>query len=225
MLAQPAILGETPSDHAPIACFKHPGPALSGRPIIFDAGLSFQPAVSAANLDYTWDFGDHSSASGVKVSHTYQATGTYTVTLTVKSAMGQRSIPSELTVFDQAPLYTIPYRWDNGPGTFPPNPAVNLPTADNSLSDSLEISASTSLTRHPTSANLIPLHPTIRQGLLSQPLIIGATASASFIVLLLVLARQRQKRKKLQQRRTGGPSGQSAHCRVCSQIWRNHSGV
>ncbi len=41
---------------------------------------------------YTWDFGDGAQATGAVVTHNYAAVGDYTVTLTVKDNIGQKSI-------------------------------------------------------------------------------------------------------------------------------------
>src|SRR5581483_3080530 len=43
---------------------------------------------------YAWDFGDRSSAQGQVASHSYLLTGTYTVTLTVTDALGDKSVNS-----------------------------------------------------------------------------------------------------------------------------------
>ena len=43
---------------------------------------------SAPITGYAWDFGDGGAATGVSVSHTYAATGTYPVTLTVTDSAG-----------------------------------------------------------------------------------------------------------------------------------------
>lgn len=39
-------------------------------------------------VNYTWDFGDETNASGANVTHTYAANGTYTITLTVTDSEG-----------------------------------------------------------------------------------------------------------------------------------------
>lgn len=43
---------------------------------------------NSLTLDYTWAFGDSSTATGKTASHTYDQTGDYTVTLTVEDAAG-----------------------------------------------------------------------------------------------------------------------------------------
>jgi PKD repeat protein len=64
----------------------------AGSPIVF-TGTATDPgaADTAAGFTYNWNFGDGSTASGAKPSHTYSAVGTYTVTLTVTDASGGKS--------------------------------------------------------------------------------------------------------------------------------------
>jgi len=64
-----------------------PYAGTSGTPIIFN-GTASTGAIST----YLWSFGDGHSAQGVSPSHTYTASGTYTVTLTVYGSGGQQSI-------------------------------------------------------------------------------------------------------------------------------------
>jgi len=66
----------------PVAHFTY-SPLLPkiGEEVKFDASSSYDPDGTIA--DYEWDFGDGSTASGVKASHSYREVGTYTVTLTV----------------------------------------------------------------------------------------------------------------------------------------------
>ena len=69
-----------------------PNEAPAGKPVRFDATGSYQYAsVSdrrigrAANLSYTWSFGDGKSGTGRVVEHTYPAPGIYTSKLTVRN--------------------------------------------------------------------------------------------------------------------------------------------
>lgn len=55
--------------------------ALTGETLFFDAGESYDPDGHA--LDYTWDFGDGSFASGKEVSHSFSEPGMYEVLLVV----------------------------------------------------------------------------------------------------------------------------------------------
>ncbi len=63
---------------------------------------------------YTWDFGDGDSKSGRNVSHVYEESGIYTLTLTVQDAQGNKDIDElEIRVIDEgsppmAKIDTIP---------------------------------------------------------------------------------------------------------------------
>jgi len=57
-----------------------------GMPGSFDATPSHDP--DGDKLAYTWDFGDGSTASGAKVTHTYDKSGKYKITLKVDDNSG-----------------------------------------------------------------------------------------------------------------------------------------
>jgi chitodextrinase len=58
-----------------------------GRTIFFNASTS-KAAAGRFLTEYSWDFGDGSTATGVSASHTYDEEGTYVVILTVKDNAG-----------------------------------------------------------------------------------------------------------------------------------------
>lgn len=74
-------------DQAPIASFTVT-PALSGFPSTFDASASVSPVGTI--VSYLWDFGDGNlvETSTPIETHTYAASGNYTVTLTVTNSAG-----------------------------------------------------------------------------------------------------------------------------------------
>jgi len=72
-----------------------PYSGLVDSPIAFD-GSGSTPA--EAIVSYTWDFGDGTTGTGVTASHSYSATGVYTVTLTVADAETQAIDTTRATV-------------------------------------------------------------------------------------------------------------------------------
>ncbi|MEM4662793.1 MAG: PKD domain-containing protein [Candidatus Diapherotrites archaeon] len=61
--------------------------------------ISFDGSKSTGDIvSYEWDFGDGSTATGVKVAHTYTKTGTYTVKLTVRDKAGNTASATKTIV-------------------------------------------------------------------------------------------------------------------------------
>ncbi len=91
----------TVSHADPVAAFT---PTISGLDVSVDAGAS--SASDGATLTYAWSWGDSSSdSSGVTASHTYAASGSYDVTLTVTDSLGgTKSLTKSVTVVDPASL-------------------------------------------------------------------------------------------------------------------------
>ena len=73
-----------------------PVPGEDGHTFQFDASDSHDPDAGA--LDYHWTFGDGTSSTKVRPTHTYEAPGTYTVRLVVTDPSGRESTPATLTV-------------------------------------------------------------------------------------------------------------------------------
>lgn len=79
------LMSPFPWTKAPIADFTWTPPLPSvGQTVIFDASAS-KPN-GGVIVSYEWDFGDGTFGSGMIVAHTYNAPGTYTVTLRVKDS-------------------------------------------------------------------------------------------------------------------------------------------
>lgn len=68
-----------------------------------NASLSYAPDGKSI-VSYDWNFGDGESATGVNVTHTYAANGTYTITLNVTDSEGLSNTTSEtITVTKEVP--------------------------------------------------------------------------------------------------------------------------
>jgi PKD repeat protein len=71
--------------------------------VTFDASLSYD--LDGTIVDYSWDFGDGSTATGVKVSTSYTESGAYTITLTVTDDDGATgTIATSKTVRNKSPV-------------------------------------------------------------------------------------------------------------------------
>ncbi|HEX7735560.1 MAG TPA: M28 family peptidase [Ktedonobacteraceae bacterium] len=130
MLNQPAVSGSVPADGSPLAMLSDVGQTVAGQPFALSAS-GFDPALASSSLTYAWDFGDGSRASGSNITHTYQAPGAYTLTLTATSASGSRVLKKALRVGFSPTTYSNPYSPLGGLNT--PNPGVKVPRADNTL--------------------------------------------------------------------------------------------
>ena len=177
MLHQPDILGETHIETQPFVAMSDIGLTQVNTSIAVDAKASFDPKKSNASFSYTWNFGDGATASGVSVTHTYAKTGQYTLMLTASSPSGTRSISKNIIVSNQAIVYKNPYSGNTGAGKPSPNPNVQLPQPNDSLSDRVvRLSPQSTATAFPSQP------PQKAQPLLSAPF--------SFMVgiILLLLA-------------------------------------
>ncbi|MDQ2715289.1 MAG: M28 family peptidase [Chloroflexota bacterium] len=176
MLHQPDILGEAPADQNPSAVVSDIGQTQVGQSVALDASASFDP--QGHTLSYTWNFGDGASATGIVVHHTYTTAGNYTVTLTVKSAKGQRIIQKVITVGTQAPNYPNLYGSGAGNGTPPHNPLVTFPTPNDNLTDAV-----TTASKAPAAKQTIPVAANATTNT-SVALTIGILVAIVAIVLL-----------------------------------------
>jgi uncharacterized delta-60 repeat protein len=103
-LDERAIVARVITDLPPAAAFSvAPNPAQPGQAVAFDDAGSADPDGSVT--DWSWAFGDGSTASGPHTTHAYAAPGTYTATLTVRDDYGQTATSSQaVTVNVPAPV-------------------------------------------------------------------------------------------------------------------------
>jgi PKD repeat protein len=86
----------TPSNGAPTASFTFsPTTVNQNSAVTFDASLS-SPGTGATQItSYAWSFGDGSTGSGVRASHSFASAGTFNVTLTVTNNLGAQGSTSQ----------------------------------------------------------------------------------------------------------------------------------
>ncbi|MDQ2715206.1 MAG: M28 family peptidase [Chloroflexota bacterium] len=141
MLNQPDILGLATLDRNPVAAISDVGQTKVGASVSLDAQASFDPQSSSTPLSYAWNFGDGTTASGIRVQHTYTTAGSYHLILTVTSPAGTRRVSKTITVVAHPTIYSDFYRnyygqgFGQQDGRPPANPVVTLPKPDDSLSD------------------------------------------------------------------------------------------
>ncbi|TME08577.1 MAG: M28 family peptidase [Chloroflexi bacterium] len=180
MLNQPAILGLATAKN-PIATISDIGQTVVNQNIPLNATASYD--LTNSPLSYAWDFGDGSTAAGINVNHIYTKAGTYTLTLTIRSATGTRRISKVLTVVPQSTIYDNPYAGSTQDGMPPPNPTVILPTPNDAPARQV-IPIATVTTTSPSNGT----YPSVLFGLVA--LAIGIVI-VFFVVLLIVRRRKR----------------------------------
>lgn len=87
--------------------------------------IQFSAVGTGRNLTYTWDFGDQSGGVGSVVSHTYQNSGSFTVTVTITDVLGRTNIDST-TVHVAPPLPTASFTAIEQSGFSGSNQTVNF---------------------------------------------------------------------------------------------------
>jgi len=95
---------KTVLNRSPIASFIESATTVySGEPIYFNASDSYD--LDGYIVDYFWDFGDGTNATGIAVSHAYVENGSYTVKLTVTDDDGASGISTDAkTILNRAPV-------------------------------------------------------------------------------------------------------------------------
>jgi len=72
---------------------------------VYDASLTTD--ANGDDLTYSWIFGDGTTATGVSVNHTYAASGSYMVLMTVSDGEVSTNMSKLVTVLNQAPIAKI----------------------------------------------------------------------------------------------------------------------
>jgi len=102
---------------APTAAFAiSPASVTTGRAATFDGSSSCGAQVVAgacastsALTNFTWNFGDNSTASGSIVGHSYTANGNYSVTLTVTNDQGRQASTTQVVTVTTAGVPTAAF--------------------------------------------------------------------------------------------------------------------
>ncbi|HEV2582050.1 MAG TPA: M28 family peptidase, partial [Ktedonobacteraceae bacterium] len=199
MLNQPDMLGQASADGNPIAAISDIGQSVAGQTIALDAKASYDPTNPGSTLTYAWNFGDGVTVTGVSVNHTYLRPGSYMLSLTVTSPDGRRTISKSITVGTAPVYYSNPYSPLGG--TNRPNPAVTIPSPNNSLPaqpplNPPMITAQTpTVTAEPTTSALATPIVTTTPSTASSPtdtsplaLILGLLAAVILLVALTLIA-------------------------------------
>ncbi len=117
LLAATVFILLRPSDGVPEDIVDPIAVAGDDLSIIIGDEVSFDASASSDDVgivDYKWDFGDDSEAAGVSVSHIYDVTGLFTVTLTVRDEAGNTDFDT-LQVTVEEPPDEVPPIADGGP--------------------------------------------------------------------------------------------------------------
>ena len=93
----------TNANQPPVAVISAPSSADKKTSITFDGSGSYDP--DGTITDYAWEFGDGNTDTGVVVSHSYQVSGPYTITLQVTDDDGAIGVVTHsITINNNAPV-------------------------------------------------------------------------------------------------------------------------
>ena len=96
----------TATNQLPVAIIVAPNSADKKTDIIFDGTNSYDP--DGFIVGYLWDFGDGGTGSGSMVTHQFQISGTYIVTLQVVDNDGDIGVVThQITINNNAPIAVI----------------------------------------------------------------------------------------------------------------------
>jgi PKD repeat protein len=76
----------------------------SSSPTILGQNTILSASAAGSNVNYAWELGDGSVATGSTVNHTYEAAGTYTVKVTASNQMGSQEATTAVVVTNQPPV-------------------------------------------------------------------------------------------------------------------------
>ena len=169
----------------PIADPNGPYSGTTNVALTLNGGASFDPD-GGAITQYDWDFGDGNAVSVTTptVSHTYNAAGTYTVTLTVVDDEGATSAPATTTAaISDAPANQPPVSDPNGPYTGTAGSAVNFNGSGSSDPDGTIVSYAWDFGDGSSGTGVTTTHTYAAAGMYTVSLTVtdndGATGTAS----------------------------------------------
>ena len=109
-------------NQAPVPVITAPDTINKNSFTLFDAELTTDPNGDViSDSDYVWDFGDGTTVTGIRVSHTYATSGSYTINLTVNDGESSASTSKVINVLNGSPVAVI-----TGPNSVAKNHILTL---------------------------------------------------------------------------------------------------
>ena len=109
-------------NQAPVPVITAPDTINKNSFTLFDAELTTDPNGDViADSDYVWNFGDGTTVTGIRVSHTYTTSGSYTINLTVSDGESSASTSKVINVLNDSPVAVI-----TGPNSVAKNSILTL---------------------------------------------------------------------------------------------------